>query len=609
MNRAQTVVDPHRILVADGAMGSELIGRLPEGAALHLACLEHPTAVCEVHQRYIEAGAGLIETATFGASRPRLERLRAGDRTEQCNAEAVKIAREAREMSGRSVLIAGSIGPLAGVLDLDEDDGRSRIAAAHVEQATVLAGRGADLLMLETFFRIDEVELAVEAIRRVTDTPIVAMLSFAQERPPHRYGEQAALVDRMAALPVAAVGVNCAPGPMGTIEILRHVTQRQCPLGVMPNAGVLLQRDGRILMPPATPQYLADFARRAVDLGCFLIGGCCGTGPEHIAAMAQAVEGLVPGRRTVAEIEVDDDPVEIRTPGRPPSRLAGKLARGRFVRLVQLDPPKGTNAESVIQAASALADHPDVDAVDINSNPLARLRMDSLSLAREIQLRTGMETVPHVTPRDASLMGLQAQLLGAWAAGVKNLLAISGDPSQLGDYPGVHDVYHVDVFELVRSLSRLAEGFDCAGHPIGDPPNFLIGVAVNPAVEDLDAEVDRFRHKVDNGAHFAMTQVFFDWAPFERLVDRFGGTLPIPTLVAVWPLRSLKMALRLHHEVPGIEVPGEFIEALDAAGSGAAEVGFERAVRLLAEAPQRCAGAYLIAPFKQPEKILPLLDA
>jgi methionine synthase I (cobalamin-dependent)/5,10-methylenetetrahydrofolate reductase len=610
MKATQALFDPNRVLIADGAMGSELIGRLPEGAPLHLACVDHPEAVCEVHQRYIAAGAGLIETATFGASRPRLERLRAGDQTERCNAEAVKIAREAREMSGRPVLIAGSMGPLAGVLDLDAREGRGRIAEAHAEQAAVLAGRGADLLMLETFFRLDEMEVAVEAIQRVTDTPIVAMLSFAQERPPHRYAEQALLVDRMAALPVAAVGINCAPGPMGTVEILRHVTETVRPLAVMPNAGMLLQRDGRILMPPATPKYLADFARRSVELGCFLVGGCCGTGPEHIEAMAQAVQGLTPGRRSEPGVEVRDEPVELRSEtARPPSRLAGKLARGRFVRLVQLDPPKGTNAESVIQAAAALADHPDVDAVDINSNPLARLRMDSLSLAREVQLRTGLETVPHITPRDASLMGLQAQLLGAWAAGVKNLLAVSGDPSQLGDYPGVHDVYHVDIFELVRSLSRLAEGFDCAGHPIGDPPNFLVGVAVNPAVEDLDAEIDRFRRKIDNGAHFAMTQVFFDWAPFERLVDRFGGTLPIPTMAAVWPLRSLKMALRLHHEVPGILVPEDLITAMDAAGSGAAEVGFQRAAELLAEAPGRCAGVYLIAPFKQPERILPLLDA
>lgn len=606
---ASSLLTGGRVIVADGAMGSELLGLLPAGAPLHLACLEHAEAVRQVHLAYLGAGATLIETATFGASRPRLERLRAGDRVEACNAAAVKLARDAREMAGCDALVGGSIGPLAGVVDLDESDGRRVIAEAHVEQAQVLVGRGADVLVLETFFRFDELELAVEAITAVTDVPLIAMLSFAQERPPHQYREQAALIDRLAELPVTACGVNCAPGPMGTLEILRRVAVGGRPLAAMPNAGVLLQRDGRILMPPATPNYLADFARRAVDLGCSVLGGCCGTGPEHIAAMAAAVSGKRPGRRGRLEVEGPEEEPTPPAVSRPPSRLAGKLDRGRFVRLVQLDPPKGTNAESVIQAAAALADHPDVDAVDINSNPLARLRMDSLSLAREIQLRTGLETVPHITPRDSSLMGLQSQLLGAWSAGVKNLLAVSGDPSQLGDYPGVHDVYHVDIFELVRSLSRLAEGFDCAGHTIGHPPNFLIGVAVNPNVEDLDGEIDRFRRKVDNGAHFAMAQVFFDWRPWERLLDRIGGTLPIPAMVAVWPLRSLKVALRLHHEVPGIRVPDDLLAALEAAGSGAAEVGFQRAADLMAEAPTRCAGVYLIAPFKRPEQILPLLDS
>lgn len=216
--------------------------------------------------------------------------------------------------------------------------------------------------------------------------------------------------------------------------------------------------------------------------------------------------------------------------------------------------------------------------------------------------------MPHVTPRDASLMGLQSQLLGAWTGGIRNLLAVTGDPSQLGDYPGVHDVYHVDIFELVRALSRMAEGYDCAGNRIGDPPGFLIGVAVNPAAADVRAEADRLRRKVDNGAHFAMSQVGFEWAAWERFTELFGGTLPIPTLAAVWPLRSLKMALRLHHEVPGIVVPEDLLAELEAAGADAARVGYERAVQLLREAPAHAAGVYLIAPFKQPQAILPLID-
>jgi homocysteine S-methyltransferase len=596
-----------RVLVCDGATGSELLSRLPAGAVLDLAAYEHPEEVLEVHLAYLTAGADVIETATFGATRPRLERDHAAELVEEVNSQAVKLAREAREISGLECLIAGSIAPLAGVLDMDEPEFRSSIHDAHAEQASILAGRGADLLFLETFFRLDELELAIAAVRGVTDLPIVALMTFPTERPPHPYQEQGATLDRLADLDLLAIGVNCSPGPMGALEILRATRQTATPLAALPNAGVLSRRDGRIFMPPATPSYLAHFARQAVGLGAVMVGGCCGTGPDHVRAIADAVRDLRPVPHTAMAITVEHAPPRPK-PATPQSSLAGKLAAGRFVCSVQLDPPKGTNAEAIIGAAAKLAAHPRVDSVDINSNPLARVRMDALSLAVEIQRRTGVETIPHITPRDASLMGLQSQLLGAWLGGVRNLLAVTGDPSQLGDYPGVHDVYHVDIFELVRSLTRMADGFDCAGNPIGDPPAFLVGVAVNPNVDDLQHEVDRFLRKVDNGAHFAMTQVFFDWQPWQRFLELLGGRLPIPAMVAVWPLRSLSMALRLHHEVPGIVVPEDLLEALERAGPDAAEVGRERALELLREAPDYTDGVYVIAPFKKPESILPLID-
>jgi homocysteine S-methyltransferase len=412
----------------------------------------------------------------------------------------------------------------------------------------------------------------------------------------------------VADLDLLAVGVNCSPGPMGALEILRTTTATGVPLAAMPNAGVLSRRDGRVFMPPATPSYIAQFAGQAVALGASIVGGCCGTGPDHVRAIAEAVRGLQPVRHTASVAVVDGGPPPGRPVAKPQSSVAAKLSDGRFVCSVQLDPPKGTNAEAVVAAAQRLADHPAVDAVDVNSNPLARLRMDALSLSQEIQRQTGLETIPHITPRDASLMGLQSQLLGAWLGGIRNVLAVTGDPSQLGDYPGVHDVYHVDVFELVRSLARMAEGYDCAGNPIGDPPGFLVGVAVNPNVDDLEHEADRLRRKVDNGAHFAMSQVFFDWTPWRRFLDLMGGSAPVPVLVPVWPLRSLKMALRLHHEVPGIDVPEALIAELEAAGADAAKVGFGRAAALLREAPDHAAGAYVIAPFKKPQNVLRLID-
>ena len=595
------------VVVMDGAMGSELLQRLPEGARMDLAVHDHPKDVLDIHLAYIQAGAELIETSSFGCSRPRLDRAGVGDLTEKINAGSVKLAREAREISGRDVLIGGSIAPLAGVLDLDEAEGRAMIPLAHAEQAAILAGRGADLFILETFFRVDELAIAVAAVRGVSDLPIIAMMTFAHERPPHPYKEQAELLDQLAELDLVAVGVNCSPGPMGALEILRHVSQVDIPLATSPNAGTMVRREGRILMPPATPSYLGEFARKAVGLGAAVVGGCCGTGTEHVRAIAEAVDGLVPEPRATASVSVAFTSPAPK-PVLPSSSLAAKFERGDFVHMVQLDPPKGTNVDALIEAAKAIAAHPDVDAVDINSNPLARLRMDPLFLSQLVQQKTGLEAVPHITPRDASLMGLQSQLLGAWRGGIRNLLAITGDPSQLGDFPGVHDVYHVDIFELVRSLSRLAEGFDCAGNRIGAPPGFLVGVAVNPAADDPKKEADRLRRKVDNGAHFAMSQVAFDWKAWDGFTKLFGGELPIPTMAAVWPLRSFKMALRLHHEVPGIHVHEDLLKAMEAAGADAATVGYERAVRLLREAPEKAAGAYLIAPFKQPQAILPVID-
>jgi methionine synthase I (cobalamin-dependent)/5,10-methylenetetrahydrofolate reductase len=599
-----------RIVVADGALGSELLARLPSTAHLDLAPLEHPREVLDIHLAYLEAGAELIETATFAASRPRLERHSGSDLVEAVNSAGVKLAREARDISGKDCLVGGSIGPLAGVIDMDESGGPTAISVAHAEQASLLAGRGADLLILETFFRLDELLLAIEAVREVTSVPLVAMLTFPDETAPDEWALHAESVRALFEHDLLAAGVNCSPGPLGALEVLERLTGAPLPLAAMPNSGQLVRREGRVIPPPATPSYFAQFGQRAAAMGAGLVGGCCGTGPEHIRALAAAVAGIVPQHtnRAVVSVEVPSTP-RSRPQLSPQSCLAESLADGEFVHVVQLDPPRGTNADRVLEGIRVIAANPRVTALDINSNPLARLRMDSLWLAAEVQRAVGIETVPHVTPRDASLMGLQSQLLGAWRAGIRNLLAISGDPSQLGDYPGVHDVYHVDIFELVRAVSRMAEGFDCAGNPIGEPPAFHVGVAVNPAADDLDHEIDRLRRKVDAGAHFAMSQVFFEWAPWERLLDRCGGSLPLPALVGIWPLPSLKLALRLHHEVPGILVPDELLAALEAAGPDAGRVGFERAADMLRQAPGYAAGAYLIAPFKNPAEIAHLLEA
>lgn len=599
------------VVVCDGAMGSELLARIPEIPSIDLAALTHADEVLAIHLDYLRAGAEIIQTATFAASRPRLEALRAGERTVAVNEAAVKLAREAREVAGVDCLVAGSLGPLATLLDPDDPVARKALQDAHAEQAAILAGRGADLLVLESFFRLDELELAVDAVAGVTSVPVIALMTFPAGRPPHPWADMAAQVARLARREPAAVGLSCAPGPMGTLEILERIPPVPVPIVVEPNAGVVVHRPDRELLSSATPAYLARFARRAVELGASMVGSCCGTGPEHTRAIAGAVAGLEPqvtGRRPVAVVAPSlPEPHQERTRRQPASSLAEALTTGRFVRVVQIDPPRGANSSRLVEAVRSISEATSIDAVDINSNPLGRLRMDSLWLAAEVQRDAGVPTIPHVTPRDSGVMGLQSQLLGAWRAGIRNLLAITGDPSTLGDYPGHMDVNQLDIFELIRTISRMAIGEDWSGNPIGDPPAFFLGVAVNPHAVDLAKEADRLRRKIDAGARFVMSQVFFEWSPWERLLELFGGRLPIPALVAIWPLASHKLALRLHYEVPGIIVPGELLDRLETSGPEAGRVGTEHARRLLEGAPGYAQGAYLIAPFKRPERILELL--
>ncbi|HYB52345.1 MAG TPA: methylenetetrahydrofolate reductase, partial [Thermoanaerobaculia bacterium] len=376
-----------------------------------------------------------------------------------------------------------------------------------------------------------------------------------------------------------------------------------------PNTGVPSYVAGRLVYPDSSPEYFAWFAREAARRGARLIGGCCGSTPAHIRAMAEALEGITPERvRLAPETAAPAPVVETERPHPKASRVATRLKQREFVVSMQLDPPKGTDFEAVLDAVRTFRDSGLVHAIDINSNPMAHLHLDALWMAARCE-REGVETIPHVTPRDASLMGLCGNLLGAWADGIQNVLVITGDPSQRGDRPGSTDVYQTDSVGLVKVIRDLNAGRDLSGNPLGNPPNFLIGVAVNPNEPDLDREVERFRRKVENGADFAMTQVFFEWECWERLLHRFGGKLPIPTLVAVWPLTSHRLALRIHHEVPGIVVPETVLARLEKAGARARQEGFAIARDILAEARRRAQGVYVIAPFKSPVSALELFES
>jgi homocysteine S-methyltransferase len=583
---------------------------LPQYPCFELASVEHPGTVVDIHSRFIAAGAQIVETNTFGANRYKLRAHGLEERVREINGASVKLAREAREISGREVYVAGSIGPTGLHLDPlhHDNEERRKLLDAFREQAEALDERGVDLFIAETFTSVYECLVAIEAIRSISRQPILASLTFPDEWSPMMGTAHAQLFAALVSAGVDAVGLNCSMGPAHVLEILEGMGPFLVgPLCVQPNAGVPTTRGGRFAYPHSSPEYFAEFAREAVRLGARIVGGCCGTGPEHIEAIAAAVSKMEPSSKPAAAPVATPAPAP---PVRSEERLspfARKLAEGKFVRVVQLDPPKGTNAELCLSSVDRFLASKRVDAVDVNSNPMARLHMDSLWLSEEIE-RRGMETIPHITPRDASLMGLEGALLGAWRGGIRNVLVITGDPSQIGNMPGASDVYQTDGVGLVKVVAELNGGFDWVGNPVGDPPSFCIGVAVNPNADDLDREIDRFREKVDNGAHFAMTQVFFEWSCWERFLDRFGGKLPIPALVAIWPLTSYRLAVRLDNEVPGIVVPVEIQKGLELAGNDARSYGFDLARRLYWESGDRSSGVYVIAPFKNPAAALEILD-
>ena len=602
------------VLVADGGMGSMLHLAAPGAFCVPDELnLTSPEVVQQVHLRFLRAGARLVETNTFGANRVRLAAFDLADQVTAINQRGVKIAREAREVAGVDAFVGGSIGPSG--LRLDGSSAQAQVLReAWREQARALEDRGVDLFVLDTFPTVTELTLALEAVRSVSSLPVVAQLAVParddwSEEADVDAGALAELAE-LARVEADVIGFNCSVGPGQILPFVRRLAGLAPgrALAVQPNSGVPRREAGRFVYPQADPAYFAGFAAEAVAAGARIVGGCCGTTPEQIAAMAAAVRGLSPAAPTAA-VPAATAPAATPHPlaAVADDTLRSKLTRGQFVVSVQVDPPKGTGAGMVLEACRAFRDSGRVDVVDVNSNPMARLHMDALWMSAEIE-REGLETIAHYTPRDASLMGIEGNLLGAWRSGVRNVLAITGDPSLVRGEPGASDVYQTDAIGLVRAISELNAGRDCFGNTIGDPPAFTIGVAVNPNADDLDREIDRFRQKVDAGAHFAMTQVFFEWSCWERFLDRFGGRLPIPALAAIWPLTSFPLALRLHHEVPGILVPDAVLARLEAAGPSARQVGFSLAREMLAGARERAAGVYVIAPFKRPVAALELFD-
>jgi homocysteine S-methyltransferase len=591
------------ILIADGAMGSllhEAVG--PQRCFDELNSTE-PEAVFRVHQAYIEAGAQI-----------KLAHLGLGDEVQRLNSRGVKIAREAREAAAREVLIAGSIGPLGLGVQARHPEPQE-IISYFLEQAQALEERGVDLFILETFTYIEEILLAIDAIRSFSLLPVIAQLTYSEEGV--AYGDLRP-TDAAAQLKnknVQVIGANCTLGPQAILPILTELAAiDDLRVSGMPNAGFPKREGDRIVYPKSSPEYFALFAREAAASGVRILGGCCGTTPAHIRAMAEAVKSLRPVKALAgATAEVHAGPLGAAVksaplPDRAPeSKLWKNIQAGKFQVSVEIDPPKGIALDRVYEQVDKIMASGKVDAIDINSGAMARVGMDALIVAGALEAR-GVETIPHLTTRDQNIIGLQAALLGAWTVGgVRNVLAITGDPPSVGDYPETSGVYEVDSVGLVKVLHRLNQGTDWSGKTLGGATNFTIGVAVNPVADNLDEEITRFHAKIEAGAHFAMTQPLFDPQHWLDFVQKLGGKSPIPVLIGIWPLNSYKQALRLNNEVPGIVIPEALLESLEAAGTAARERGFDVAREMLAWSRSELAGAYLIPPFKRYEEILDIL--
>ncbi len=557
----------NRVLVCDGAMGTMLYAKgVFINKSFDALNITQPDLVGRVHQEYVWAGADIIETNTFGANRIKLGSFGLADKLHAINEQGASIARQA---AGERAYVAGAIGPLGIRIEPWGKTGIDDAREFFREQAQALVDGGVQLLVLETFRDLNEIGAAIEAVRSVCDLPIVAQMSTEEDgstldgTPPERFAPD--LERRGATL----VGVNCAVGPapmLDTIERIAEVTRAK--LSAQPNAGKPRDVEGRNIYL-CSPDYMASYARRFVQHRVRIVGGCCGTTPEHIRQIKIAVRGMAPalsggeGPAVVPSGTLSGSKIPTPVILAPPiarqekSRLAHALARRTFVTAVELVPPRGYRADEVIERARQLKIR-GVDVINIPDSLRAGARVSALSLAVLIEQQAGVETLLHYSCRDRNLLGIQSDLLGAHAMGLRNLLLITGDPVRIGDYPDATSVFDVDSIGLTNVVARLNHGCDIGGQAIGAPTAFHIGVSLNPTTTDLDQELRRFEYKVEAGAEFVVTRPIFDLRAFELLHKRIQSAR-LPIIGGVVPLESARHAEFMANEVPGIRVPDELL--------------------------------------------------
>lgn len=591
-----------RVLIGDGAMGTMLY---QHGVFLNTCfdelSISNPSLVKRVHDSYVQAGADFVETNTFGANQLKLAQYGLAEKVRQINQAAVEIARDS---AARNVMVAGAMGPLGHELTQHSRFTRQQAMAAFRTQAEVLVEAGVDFLILETFSNTEELLAAICAVQEVAGLPVVAQMTV-NEHNETIYGQKTAqAIAQIAAEPaVTVVGLNCSVGPSGmlsSLELARSVTNK--PISVQPNAGLPRQVADRTLYM-CTPEYMAEYAKRFFEKGARIIGGCCGTTPDHIKEIARAVRALdkaaMPG--VLVSVKAAEKPSqpgrECSVPLAEKSRFGAALAAGRKVTAVEITPPRGVDISPILDKAELCAEL-GVDAINIPDGPRASSRLSPLVTAVKIQEHADIEAILHFCCRDRNLIGMQSDILGASAIGLRNMLIITGDPPKLGEYPNATGVFDMDSIALTSVIANLNRGMDIGGNSFSPGTRLTIGVGANPVAVDFDREVEKFRQKVAAGAEYAITQPVFDVDMLFRFLQA-TESFRIPVIAGIWPFTSFKNAEFMANEVPGVVVPEQLLDRMSAAKTkeqGRA-LGVEIAGEMVETITDYVAGFAVSAPF------------
>ena len=615
MKNFRELLDSDGVYVFDGAVGTRLYDKgIYINRSYDELNLTSPDLVREVHDEYVKAGADIIETNSFGATRHKLQPYGLEGKLADINIAAARIAREA---AADKAYVAGAIGPLGLRIEPFGPTSFDEAKDLFKEQAEALAEGGVDLFILETFSELPVIEQAVRAVREVSDLPIVAQMTIQMDGKTTFGTTPEAFTTALDQLGVDVIGLNCGMGPnhvLTALELMREVTTKN--LSAQPNAGLPRDVQGRQFYM-GSPEYMATFAKRFVQAGAKFVGGCCGTTPTHIKLIADAIRSISPrqakvfaktGAARVSELKPQDVTV---IPPEDRSKWSRKVARGEFVTSVEVLPPKGCDAKSTLESIRLLKDA-GVDAVNIPDGPRAQTRMSAQATAVLVEREIGIEAVLHYCCRDRNLLGMMSDLLGAAALNLHNLLIITGDPPKMGPYPDATAVFDIDAIGLTNMVNKLNHGLDLGNNPIGCPTAFSIGVGVNPGAVNLDEEIRRFEWKVEAGAEYAITQPVFDTEQLRTFLDKIAH-VKIPIIAGIWPLVSFRNAEFLHNEVPGVNVTPDILErmrvASDKGKEDAREQGIAIARESLLDVLDVIAGVQVSAPFGNVKYALQVFSA